>query len=56
MKVLWFSVSPSLYSSNGTNQGLGWIASLERIIRKCDDIELGIAFEHKDDLFSLKLR
>lgn len=54
MKVLWFSVSPSLYSSNGTNQGLGWIASLERIIRKCDDIELGIAFEHKDDIFSVK--
>lgn len=54
MKVLWFSVSPSLYSSNGTNQGLGWIASLERIVRKCDDIELGIAFEHKDDIFSVK--
>lgn len=54
MKVLWFSVSPSLYSSNGTNQGLGWIASLERIVRKCDDIELGIAFEHKDNIFSVK--
>lgn len=54
MRVLWFSVSPSLYSSNGENQGLGWIASLERVVRGCDDIELGIAFEHEDNIFKSK--
>ena len=51
MRVLWFSVSPSLYSSNMNNQGLGWIASLERIVRSDRSIELGIAFEHEDELF-----
>lgn len=51
MRVLWFSVSPSLYSANGNNQGLGWIASLERIVRKDNTIKLGVAFEHSDDIF-----
>lgn len=51
MRVLWFAVSPSLYSSNSNNQGLGWIASLERIVREDKDIELGVAFEHTDDIF-----
>lgn len=53
MRVLWFSVSPSLYSSNGSNHGLGWIASLERIAREDKDIELGVAFEHTDDIFKI---
>lgn len=54
MRVLWFSVSPSLYSANGTNQGLGWIASLEHIVRRCKDIELGVAFEHRDNIFKVE--
>lgn len=45
MKVLWFSVTPSLYNpfSNSHNGG-GWIASLEQIVRKIPEIDLGIAF------------
>jgi glycosyltransferase involved in cell wall biosynthesis len=49
MRVLWFAVTPSLYGENTvSHNGGGWIASLERIIRTCPEIELGIAFEHKD--------
>lgn len=46
MKVLWFSVTPSLYNQkrNGHNGG-GWIESLERIIHEYgENIQLGIAF------------
>lgn len=45
MKVLWFSVTPSLYDEE--NKG-GWVASLEGIFRKYyPDIKLGIVFEYK---------
>lgn len=54
MKVLWFAVSPSLYSCNGKNQGLGWIASLESIVRKDYEIQLAVAFEHNDDVFKVE--
>lgn len=45
MRVLWFSVTPSLYNpfSNSHNGG-GWIASLEQIVRKISEVDLGIAF------------
>ncbi len=45
MRVLWFSVTPSLFNpfSNSHNGG-GWIASLEEIVRRNQDIQLGIAF------------
>ena len=45
MRVLWFSVTPSLFNpiSNSHNGG-GWIASLEQIVRQHKEIELGIAF------------
>ncbi len=46
MKVLWFSLTPSLYDEE--NRG-SWVAALETIIReRCTDIELGIAFEYND--------
>lgn len=53
MRVLWFSVTPSLFNphSNGHNGG-GWIASLERIVRQIDKIELGVAFNFADNGFS----
>lgn len=46
MRILWFSVTPSLFDphSNGHNGG-GWIASLEQIVRKEQTIDLGVAFE-----------
>ncbi len=46
MKVLWFSVTPSLFApSTIPHNGGGWVASLESIVRTLPEIELGIAFE-----------
>ena len=52
MRILWFSVTPSLFNphSNGHNGG-GWIASLEQIVRKNKNIELGVAFNFLDNGF-----
>lgn len=44
MRILWFSVTPSLYKK--VYYG-GWVASLENIFRKYNNTdELGIAFEY----------
>lgn len=49
MKVLWFSITPSMYDVKTCG---GWVASLERIVRQYgNDIQLGIAFEHSDKCF-----
>ena len=46
MRVLWFSVTPSLYSSfSNSHNGGGWIASLENIVRSVQSISLGVAFK-----------
>ena len=52
MRVLWFSVTPSLFNPH-TNEhnGGGWIASLEQIIRTEENIQLGVAFNFSDDHF-----
>lgn len=45
MRVLWFSVTPSLFNPNSNSfNGGGWVASLEHIVRNISDISLGIAF------------
>ena len=52
MRVLWFSVTPSMYEEKTYG---GWVASLEHIIRKyANDIDLGIAFEHPDQCFKVE--
>lgn len=47
MKVLWFSVTPSLFvnqsNSEYKNRG-GWISSLEKIITSSNNIDLSVAF------------
>lgn len=55
MRVLWFSVTPSLFNphTNGHNGG-GWIASLERIVHEVSEIELGVAFNFPDSTFRYK--
>lgn len=58
MHILWFAITPSMYEDNligynGYNGG-GWVASLERLIRSVPDIELSIAFDHKDTCFKKK--
>lgn len=52
MKVLWFSITPSLFDprTNSYN-GCGWVASLEQIVRDEDDVELGVAFVYGDAVF-----
>lgn len=52
MRVLWFSITPSLFKpyGNGYNGG-GWIASLERIVREVTEVELGVAFNFADSTF-----
>lgn len=50
MKILWFSPSPSLYNNEKLSyNGVGWIESLEQILKKDADIELGICFFHATD-------
>ncbi len=53
MRVLWFSVTASCYSSkqSTSHNGGGWISSLEKIVRTHKDIELGIAFEFASTTF-----
>lgn len=51
MRVLWFSVTPSLYDEKKYG---GWIASLERIVRQYGkEIDLGIAFEYNESEFKV---
>ena len=52
MRILWFSITPSLFNphSNGHNGG-GWIASLEQIVRGNKNIKLGVAFNFPDSGF-----
>lgn len=52
MKILWFSVSSSLYDIQ-KGIGLSWIAALETLFKGLSDIQLGIAFEHNDDIFKV---
>lgn len=50
MRVLWFSINPSLYNSQrDDHNGGGWIESLERIVHSVSGIELGIVFLSQED-------
>lgn len=49
MRVLWFTITSSLFEENKHHyHGAGWISSLESLIAKRDDVDLGIAFYHAD--------
>lgn len=52
MRILWFTLNPSLFNpgSNSYNGG-GWTASLEIIVRQEQNIKLGIAFIHPESQF-----
>lgn len=49
MKVLWFSVTPSLFTPHGImhNAG-GWIASLQKIVMAEPSVKLGVAFHYNN--------
>lgn len=52
MRVLWFSVTPSLFNPyTNEHNGGGWIASLEKIVRTEENIQLGVAFKFPDGHF-----
>ena len=52
MRVLWISITPSLYDEQKTG---GWIASLEGAIHKyAENIELGVAFEYPEQRDKVK--
>ena len=52
MRILWFSVTPSLFDPKSNNHnGGGWIASLEQIVRNEPTIDLGIAFHFPNSDF-----
>lgn len=54
MRVLWFSISPSLYKEEERGYGgKGWISSLEKAISSRSEIELGVAFFHEDSIFKV---
>lgn len=56
MRVLWFTNSPSCYGNNKNSyNGGGWISSLQKEIEKIPDIELGIAFHLRTELFKDKV-
>ena len=51
MRILWFTLNPSCFNPNSNNyNGGGWTASLEQIVRKNKNIELGIAFKFPDNV------
>lgn len=52
MRILWFSITASLYDNKrNRHNGGGWVESLERIVKISDNVELAIAFEHPSALF-----
>ena len=52
MRILWFSVTPSLFNpKRNSHNGGGWIASLEQIVRKEPTIDLGVAFHFPNSDF-----
>ena len=52
MKVLWFAMTSACYDVQNTGS---WIEALEKIFKKnLPEVELGIAFEHQDDIFKVE--
>ena len=52
MRVLWFAMTSSCYDVKNTGS---WIEALEKIFRRyLPEVELGIAFEHQDDVFKVE--
>lgn len=51
MRILWFAMTSSCYDVRNTGS---WIEALEKIFKKyLPDVELGIAFEHQDEVFKV---
>ena len=49
MKILWFTNTPSLFDQGKHSyHGGGWIESLETLLKEREDVELAVAFFHKE--------
>ena len=44
MRILWYTNTPCLYKQNNAYNGGGWLSSLQALLMKRSEIELGIAF------------
>lgn len=49
MRILWYTNTSCLYKQNNVYNGGGWLSSLQALLMKHSDIELGIAFELKGE-------
>lgn len=49
MRILWYTNTPCLYKQNNAYNGGGWLSSLQALLMKRSDVELGIAFELKGE-------
>ena len=44
MRILWYTNTPCLYKQTNAYNGGGWLSSLQALLMKREDVELGIAF------------
>lgn len=49
MRILWYTNTPCLYKQNNAYNGGGWLSSLQALLMKQGEVELGIAFELKGE-------
>lgn len=49
MRILWYTNTPCLYKQNNAYNGGGWLSSLQALLMKRKEVELGIAFELKGE-------
>lgn len=49
MKILWYTNTPCHYKQNNAYNGGGWLSSLQTLLMRRSDIELGIAFPLDDE-------
>ncbi|OWK71253.1 glycosyltransferase [Pedobacter sp. AJM] len=55
MKILWFTNTAAGYNSNSNEyNGGGWIASLEKEIKKVSNIQLAVSFFYQDEPFKVE--
>lgn len=49
MRILWYTNTPCLYKQNNAYNGGGWLSSLQALLMKRSEVELGIVFELKGE-------
>lgn len=49
MRILWYTNTPCLYKQKNAYNGGGWLTSLQTLLMKRTEVELGIVFELKGE-------